>query len=336
MKLKRPSWTLSFDFLKKPIDYFATLSERFFGNKNLTLTATLEVHQAAEQNNLKKLKILLSLSHPCFDIPDEKGDTPLFYASKAGHLDIITFLLNQKVGIDHANIFGKTAIFYAAEHGHLEAIALLQKNEAKLDIIDENQQNLIHNALLSEQHAALVFLLEYDIINLNHCDKFGQTPLIMACDKQLVSSATFLISKGADINIADHDGWTALMYSAKRGNPELMATLIGSNANIHAHDLQFCQTPYLIACRHAQKNLMEMLLKNKANPLDRDYYDRSALHIAVEINNLDIVNFVLATPIDLFLKDRFGLTAHDWAVVNASAEILKTIRDHIHKANASS
>ena len=326
--MKLPPIKIKLDFLQKPLDFFTGLAVKMFGGKKTDLTTTLEIHHAAANNDLKKLKIILSLSNPCFDMPDEKGDTPLFYAAKAGHVDTISFLLNQQVSINHSNIFGKTAIFYAAENSQLEVIDLLVKNGAVLDKTDENQQGILHATLLAEQHAALVFLLEYGTIAVNLRDKFGQTPLILACDKQLSSSAKLLISKGAEIDIADNDGWTALMYCAKRGNSELMATLIGSNANIHAHDLQFQQTSYLIACRNGQFPIMEMLLKNKANPLDRDYYDRTALHIAVEINKLDMVNFVLTTTVDRSLKDRFGLTAHDWAVVNASADVLKAIRDH--------
>jgi ankyrin repeat protein len=326
--MKLPKISINLDFLHKPMVIFTEIAVKIFGGKKTEAGTSLDVHLAAEKNDLKRLKIILSLSNPCFDLPDEKGDTPLFYAAKSGHLEVVEFLINQKASVNHTNIFGKTAIFAAAEHSHLEVIDFLEKNGADLNRIDENKQNILHAALLTEQHASLVFLLEYGTISLNHRDKFGQTPLILAADKQLLSSAKLLIAKGSEIDNSDNDGWTALMFCAKRGNTELMATLIASGASLSAHDIQFHQTPYLIACRHSQIVIMEILLKNKANPLDRDYYDRTALHIAVEINKLDVVKFVLKTPVDLSLKDRFGMSAHDWAVVNASADILKVIRDY--------
>ena len=52
------------------------------------------------------------------------------------------------------------------------------------------------------------------------------------------------------------------------------------------------------------------------------------MHIAVEINDLEMVQYALSTGIDIKSKDRFGLTALDWAIVNASADVLKAIRDH--------
>ncbi|MBM4222926.1 MAG: ankyrin repeat domain-containing protein [Gammaproteobacteria bacterium] len=295
--------------------------------------SSMEISLAAGTGDLKALKIILSLKNPSFDLPDDKGDTPLFYAARGGHTEVIDFLCGQKIDVNHANIAGKTAVFYAVELNQLDALDSLIKHGAKLDIKNADGITVIHQALLAGQEPALIFLAETPGAPLAEPDRFDHSPLILAADGQLLNACKTLLSKDVPVDWSDQEGWTALMHATKRGHLEMMSVLISAGASIHSHDRDFKQTPYLIACRNGHIEAMELLLRNNANSADIDYYSRTALHIAVETNRLEVVEFVLKTPVDLHLKDRFGLTALEWAVVNSSADILKVIRDAVAKSD---
>ncbi len=324
---KTPQWVLK---ISKIIEMYAV---NFFG-KTTDLAdnaALLEIHRIVEKNDLKALKILLAKEHVSFDIPNDKGDTPLFIAAAKGFIEIGEFLIAQKVQIDVINILGKSPLCIAAENGQNGFMQILIQAGANIHITDKDLNNLLQLSVIAEQHQSLIFLLEYPDIAINHTNRFGQTPLILATEKNLSESVKALIAKGASLNLSDHDGWSPLMYAVKKGTEDLVSIFIANNADLQTHDLEFKQTPYLIACRAGQISSMKILLKHGAKSDDRDYYNRTALHIAVEINNLEMVRFVIDQNPDLLAKDRFGLTALEWAIVNASADIVKAIRDAYKK-----
>jgi ankyrin repeat protein len=315
----------------------AAITHKIMGNLSLLKSPSKEsslywIHDASKKGDLRSLKLLLSQENPSFDVPDDRGSTPIFYALEYNHRPVVDFLMKQKINLNHANIFGRTPIFAAVDSDNPELIDLIARNGGNLTILDGNNQSIIHHAILEQKEKALAFILEEENAPLNEVDKFGKTALIVAAELGLIKSCKALLSKGALIDSSDYDGWTALMYAANKGSNDLLSLLIASEANIQIKDKQFQQTAYLIACRGGYTETAEILLRNGANPKDIDYYQRTALHIAVETNNSDTVRFVLSTHVDVLAKDKFNLTAREWAIVNSTAEVLRLIMEAEKKA----
>ena len=305
--------------------FFLRLSLPLGSRKAEQENAMQEIHNAAKKGDLQQLKIILSMENPCFDVPDDHGDTPLFYAARQGHLEVIEFLLKHEINPHHINIMGQTALFGPVANQHLKVIDKLLEIGIDPNMRDESGNSLLHHALYHDQHPSLVFLLEGADIEIDAANNLGQVALNIAADKQMLQSCKILIQKEATVNQCDNDGWTALMFAVAKGNYDICNFLISTGATVDIHDRQFSQTPYLIAVRHGHLEIMKLLLKQGANPADIDYYERTALHIAVEGNSLESVVFVLQTECPIDARDRFGMTAKDWAVVNASSQVLGAI-----------
>lgn len=79
------------------------------------LTPTLsagELHTAAGQGNLDKVKSLLNNGHKV-DEKDENGLTPLHYAAAAAKLEIVKYLVSISANLDSQDSRGKTPLHYA-------------------------------------------------------------------------------------------------------------------------------------------------------------------------------------------------------------------------------
>ena len=63
-----------------------------------------------------------------FDMEDEDGHTALQVACANNHLDIVKYLLGQKVNVNKSNFCGWTSLHHAAFHGHFEVVKLLIKS----------------------------------------------------------------------------------------------------------------------------------------------------------------------------------------------------------------
>jgi len=72
--------------------------------------------------------------------------------------------------------------------------------------------------------------------NVNAADAQGMTPLLYAAANDHMRAVKFLLGKGADIKIQDSRGYTALMLVAGSGNVEMAQLLIKSGSNLNARN----------------------------------------------------------------------------------------------------
>lgn len=62
-----------------------------------------------------------------YNVPDNEGNTPLHYAAQAGHVDVVSFLLNKvrTIQVDPINQQGFTPLMKAALQGRIKCSKLL-------------------------------------------------------------------------------------------------------------------------------------------------------------------------------------------------------------------
>ena len=65
----------------------------------------------------------------------KSGDTPLILASRYGHENIVSFLLENSAEIEHHNIDGKTALHDAAQNESISCVKVLLSHGALVDVL---------------------------------------------------------------------------------------------------------------------------------------------------------------------------------------------------------
>ncbi len=148
------------------------------------------------------------------DLVDQQhGNSPLHYAALNNRLENIDILLQHGAEVECYNKLQELPHQSAASKGHTEACALLLTKG--LDIHHKNAEGLtaLHLACKGG-HASCAALL------LNNGAKFGRTnhgesELILAVKSQSVDLVRELLQFGADVNLCNTKGQTALHYSGK-------------------------------------------------------------------------------------------------------------------------
>lgn len=142
---------------------------------------------------------------------------------------------------------------------------------ARLD--DFEEKTALHYAA-SQLMPKLIDLLIDNRANLNAINKNRLTPLMNACSRGGVKGgiiALKLIEAGADVNyVRESDGQTALKFAvtnfiSKSCSTDVVQALIDNGAMVDG-PLAAEQTPLMLAARANNTKMIELLLKNGANP----------------------------------------------------------------------
>lgn len=141
----------------------------------------------------------------------------------------------------------------------------------------------------------------------------GDTPLHTASGSGFIRLQS-IIDKGANMNAKDNYGNTALHIAS------------GCQLIKYKKILPYpCTNPGI-----THKNrIIEILLKNKANPNIKNNNGHTPLHIATILNYVDGVRLLLKYDADISLVSNEGKTALQYAVIYKHKEIIEFLKEKI-------
>src|SRR5437016_402090 len=96
-------------------------------------------------------------------------------------------------------------------------------------------------------------------------DRYGVTPLYLACTNGNAAMIKVLLDAGADPNTVDPTGETALMTVAKVGDLESARLLLDRGAKVDTADPTYQQTALMIAVREDHPDVVRLFVERGAN-----------------------------------------------------------------------
>ena len=214
-------------------------------------------------------------------------DAPLAKAADNGDLASVEVLLKYKADIevreDHLRdvwfIIIRTALFLAAVYGGIHILRCLLENGADVNArvsVDDNS-----------------------------------TPLMIAAANSQRDVVTFLIEHGANVDLRDEDGFTALHYAcldiAYIGVGEMLGCLIENGADVNARTNEDC-TPLMIACDNDHVYAVKFLMEHGANVDHQDRDGRTAVHHAVNREAYQCLSYLTENGADVNARTYDGRT----------------------------
>ena len=159
----------------------------------------------------------------------------------------------------------------------------------------KQEYDISHDTLLSYSSSGSVemttLLLKYGS-NINHVNRVGMTPLLIALLFKKYDIAKLFIERGADINISDKKGNTPLMISIMYNNIETFKQLIYRGADIGIQNSDG-NTVLMISIIYDNIETTEQLLARGADIGIQNSDGDTALTIAARFQYDDIVKLLL-------------------------------------------
>jgi len=118
------------------------------------------------------------------------------------------------------------------------------------------------------------------------------------------------------INTEEHkcNHMTPLMAAANYGNLERVKALIENGADIHEKCELWDRTPLIFATQGGHKEILEYLISAGADPNYAASGDITALHLAAEAGNSEIVETLLKHKVAVNILEHCRLTPLDYAL----------------------
>jgi ankyrin repeat protein len=139
-------------------------------------------------------------------------------------------------------------------------------------------------------------------------DSNGATALHCAAASGHRDVCEFLLENGIDANASDYDGRTVLHSAASGGNSDVIDLLLTRGAFVSAPDDTDRKTPLHVAATRGYADAMNLLVANGADVNERDGSGRTALWHAASAGHCDAMDVILALGADLNAADDAGVT----------------------------
>ena len=232
-----------------------------------------------------------------------------------GNTDILRCFIENKADVDaRTGNCHCTLLIVASKYGHTNAVNVLLQYGANVALYtDKSGRTALHFAAGSSDNSCEI--LRCLIENGADIDKGrndNQTPLMIAAQKGHVSVATFLIEHGANVDLQDENGNTALHHTLYGSDVscEILSCLTGSGADVNGVN-KVKHTPLMIAAKRGHLNALTLLIKHGAHDVDLEDSDGyTALHYAVYSSDIscEILSCLIGIGADVNARTNNGVT----------------------------
>ena len=235
--------------------------ERLFDPENPYLVAWFRLYDMDTVNHIPPFRYFVGRK--------KSNGTPVYYAALCGFQGLVKYLIAKCP--DNVKAIGgcyQTAAVAALTGRHFELARLLHCNGSSLDPPGVGEQSPLYSAADGGDLEMVQMLLDYKA-DVNSCSRHGVTPLITAswqAHPQTLHVVRVLLENGANPNVWDEDGRTALYAASSHGSLEVVRLLLKYGAEVEPENDKG-RIPIQIASVNGHHEVMKLLLDHGARPI---------------------------------------------------------------------
>ena len=230
---------------------------------------------------------LLVLAGADPSVVNDQNESPFTLAIKADSLDILKQLLEHPKSAESVDFLGRTVLHTAARLGKVQIAHHLMEKGYLPDIPSSQGYTPLMEAVM-HNHVDMVRTLTSKC-DIDFAGWRGMTGLLLASQGNSDGCLRILLEAGADVNVQDIMGNTALIHAGPFEKVIVMLLDYGIDCNIQNN---FGMTALWFAAFYEYTSVVTILLRANSNPelkgLIEDEFHTSPLEIALKRGHYDI------------------------------------------------
>ncbi|XP_017955377.1 protein TANC2 isoform X1 [Drosophila navojoa] len=290
---------------------------------------------AAHEGILPMVSLLLEFGADV-GLTNSQGCTPLILAAMRGHCDVVRRLVAAGSSLGQLDTTQRCALVHAARMGHLSVVQYLLACDwsPRPRSQDVGRSLALQQALIGAAAQAHVKILE-DLLDLNEHElddlsvnvnglepSSGELALTAAARHGCVDAVNILMSRGAQIDARNRQGYTALWLAVKEGHWSVVEQLLQRGALLDEPLGQARKTPLMIAAEEGHLELLELLLARGAALEAEDHEGFTAFSWACLRGHLAAAKCLIEHGCNRQHEDHKGRTALDLAAYQGAASLV--------------
>jgi ankyrin repeat domain-containing protein 50 len=274
-----------------------------FSDSRCPTVGSILIH-VASGSNLQSIVRKLMQNNTSVNQRDSNGDMPLHWATRHGHEQMASLLLDFGAEINVKNTRpppGSTPLEIAAANGHSKLVRLLLKRGADVNGTDDTEGGPLQEAV-SIGNLPLAKILIESGADVKGCNQGKRNPLHQAAMIGHEPIARFLIREGADVNIQGGILGNPLQAAILANCEPLVRLLLDSGADVNAQGGSFGNALQAACTFKEQIELVKLLLDMGAdiNAIGGEY--GTALQAACISDSDGVVQMLLNDGADVNLQ----------------------------------
>jgi ankyrin repeat protein len=286
----------------------------------------LDLVKATKSGELDLVKRLIAEGA---DISTTAGDSLkkrslIHHAAQKGHLDLVSFFLNNDLYFNILDKDGRSSLYYACEEYKIEVAKILIEKGANINI-NSDWNPLCRACECSFEGTEIVQLLLDAGADVNlECGGTRQIALANALHQIKIRATELLIEAGAKINHIDSNGETPLMNIASHNSLAHIQLLFEHGATVKGKNIYNGNEVMHNAAFGGNTDVIKLLLDKGATIESKNNDGETPIQIAVHMSKLKAVKLLVESGADVNVKNKEGLN-----IIEVARQTKK--REHVLK-----
>ena len=225
---------------------------------------------------------------------------------------------------------GATALHAAVENGHLTTTRLLLKHGAAQLTSMQGASPLLISLQYKHEDIALELLADGQNARIDASTPMdGAFPLLVASGENYMRVVKRLVQRGANVNLKNQNGATALEYAIVRGHTRIAKYLVKHGANASARVKSTGATMLMLAAKNGMRGVVEAILKSGVDVNKRAkkvLHHATALYLACQNGHRKVAGMLLDAGANVNAKLRkINITPLFIAAERGFADLVETL-----------